>query len=240
MVRDQHTDLPFDTAGINTYTYDSNLHGWEIDEQQAQLAEHIAKSVESCGGQNPLWRQFGLTITAQKPADTGSPIEAKVDLLTMQMIELQESIAIERRMSERHLVEFGRSLVDQQMNDPNRTAPSVLFSAAVERVARDIPTLISVDVTSPRSAVVEIERDTPKVFLQRILKLAANHEVAVDFVYSDDGDVEHHEGAKTRGGTFVPPSARQVARRVRTSDERAKSSPQYGTAVDERPTTGRE
>src|SRR3712207_6973285 len=39
-------------------------------------------SATSCAGENPLWRQFGLTIRAHEPDADESPLEAKVDLLT--------------------------------------------------------------------------------------------------------------------------------------------------------------
>jgi hypothetical protein len=110
LVRDEHTSIPFDTSGINTYSYDSNLRGWEIEEQQTSLAQHIMDSHASCAGQNPLWRQFGLTIKAQEPDTNESPLEAKVDLLTDRLAVIQQQIFEERhqRATEREAIEESR------------------------------------------------------------------------------------------------------------------------------------
>lgn len=86
LVKDEHTSIPFDTSGINTFQYKSTLHGWDKDDQTDALKSHINDSAESCGGNNPLWNQFGLTITAQEPSSGGSPLEAKLDLL-MERVE---------------------------------------------------------------------------------------------------------------------------------------------------------
>ncbi|HMR47880.1 MAG TPA: hypothetical protein PKE40_01295 [Arachnia sp.] len=107
LVRDEHTDLPFDTSGINTHTYDSKLRGWEILDEQRKLADHIRESVTSCAGQNPLWRQFGLTIRAAEPDANESPLEAKVELLTSQVSQLQNNLAEDRQ--ERRLLEEERN-----------------------------------------------------------------------------------------------------------------------------------
>jgi hypothetical protein len=96
LVRDEHTDLPFDTSGINTHSYDSRLRGWDIEEQRSALTEHLGESTRSCGGENPLWRQFGLTIRAHEPDTQASPLEAKIDLLTGHIAVLQARLNAER------------------------------------------------------------------------------------------------------------------------------------------------
>lgn len=108
LVRDEHTEIPFDTAGINTHRYDSNLRGWEILEEQRRLAAHIRDSEASCAGQNPLWRQFGLTIKASEPESNESPLEAKVDLLTSQLVHMQANMESDR--NDRRLLDDERAM----------------------------------------------------------------------------------------------------------------------------------
>lgn len=108
LVRDEHTEIPFDTAGINTHRYDSNLRGWEILDEQRKLTQHIRDSQASCAGQNPLWRQFGLTIKASEPETNESPLEAKVDLLTSQLVHMQANMEADR--NERRLLDDERAM----------------------------------------------------------------------------------------------------------------------------------
>ncbi|MEA1263282.1 hypothetical protein MicroSTF_09615 [Microbacterium sp. STF-2] len=91
LVRDEHTSLPFDTSGLNTHDYDSTLRGWGVPEQVEKLAKHLRASEASCGGSNPLWRHFGLTITAAQPEPNGSATDAKLELI-------QEDIHALRRL----------------------------------------------------------------------------------------------------------------------------------------------
>lgn len=92
LVCDEFTTLPFDTAGINTHRYDSQLRGWEIEDAISKLADHLRESTTRCDGGNPLWRQFGLALKAQEPSADESPLEARIDLLTDQLARLQQRV----------------------------------------------------------------------------------------------------------------------------------------------------
>lgn len=221
LVRDEHTDLPFDTAGINTYTYDSNLRGWEIEAQQERLAEHIRNSVESCNGQNPLWRQFGLTITAQQPNTAESPLEAKVDLLGMQLMQLQEQIMIDRSIGERQLAEV-RSWSAHQLSDPSRNSPSELFAVSARRLAKEDGCITHVDILSPTSAVVSIEGRPTPAFFRRLEELADRYEVNLELMGRFE-DVAGAQAGRTATGTSKnvmkefeshPDAASRVQRRM--------------------------
>lgn len=96
LVRDEHTNIPFDTSGINTYEYDSNLRGWELEEQRDALKRHILESHASCAGKNPLWQQFGLKLKASEPDSDESPREAKLDLIVGQLARLQSQMESDR------------------------------------------------------------------------------------------------------------------------------------------------
>ncbi|KQQ65717.1 hypothetical protein [Microbacterium sp. Leaf320] len=93
LVRDEHTTLPFDTSGLNTHEYDSSLRGWSVGEQVSKLAAHLRASEASCAGTNPLWRHFGLTITAAQPDPEGSITDAKLQLIQEDLSSLKRVIA---------------------------------------------------------------------------------------------------------------------------------------------------
>lgn len=60
LVRDDRTaDMPFDTQPINCYVYRSGMAVWDIAEEIAGLATHLAESARRSGGRNNLWRYFG-------------------------------------------------------------------------------------------------------------------------------------------------------------------------------------
>lgn len=92
LVRDEHTDLPFDTSGINTHRYASTLLSWEIDDQVEALTEHLHGAVDSCAGRNPMWRHFGLTITAEQPDTGSSASEAKLELIFDMVTDLRSKV----------------------------------------------------------------------------------------------------------------------------------------------------
>lgn len=92
LVADEHTKLPFDTAGINTHRYDSRLQVWDIEKQISALEAHVRASWESCGGANPLWQYFGLTLKALEPTSSADPLTARVDLLTDGVSQLQHTV----------------------------------------------------------------------------------------------------------------------------------------------------
>lgn len=95
LVKDEHTSIPFDTSGINTFQYKSALNGWDMETEIRTLAQHIRDSADSCNGQNPLWSQFGLSITAQEPSSSQSPLEAKVDVM---MDEFSRVVDVQRNL----------------------------------------------------------------------------------------------------------------------------------------------
>jgi hypothetical protein len=89
LVKDDKTrTIPFDTSGINTHTYSSDLRPWNERDELAKLEKHIRESAESCDGRNPMWKQFGLTIRAQEPTVSESPADARLDLLLDQVSTL--------------------------------------------------------------------------------------------------------------------------------------------------------
>jgi hypothetical protein len=89
LVRDEHTDLPFDTSGVNTHRYGSALRVWDMEKERADLTEHVKSSAESCDRGNPLWRKFGLTLRAQETDVSETPLEAKMDLLMAEVMTLR-------------------------------------------------------------------------------------------------------------------------------------------------------
>lgn len=175
LVRDEHTSLPFDTSGINTHEYSSALRGWEMDAQLEALTTHVTESAASCNGTNPLWKHFGLIITAQEPAQNSTPLEAKVDLLVGHITDLQQQLEIRERESA--LGATLSSWADHQMSraDPN-TTPAQLFIGAVKRLdgARY---LLSATVTSPTTGELFFSQKPSPKDIARLDELAARYEV---------------------------------------------------------------
>ncbi len=186
LVCDEHTDLPFDTSGINTQTYNSALRGWEIEAEQGRLSAHLSKSASSCAGANPLWRQFGLSIRAQEPDTKESPLEAKLDLLADRMMLLQHRVEEgqferERRlaMSQEEAAATSR-FIDwelQQRSSLDRTPPSTLFSSAVHRLASSHAYSVAVHIHSPRQATVILQGKWPVEHVNRVTALADKYGV---------------------------------------------------------------
>lgn len=97
LVRDEHTSLPFDTSGLNTHEYASTLRGWETGSEVSDLTAHIRASAESCRGANPLWRHFGLTITADKPDPEITSSDAQLQLMYEAITEMRGELAQARK-----------------------------------------------------------------------------------------------------------------------------------------------
>lgn len=88
LVKDEHTTLPFDTAGINTHEYDCSMQGWLTGPEVERLTAHVRESATSCDGKNPLWQQFGLTIQAEEPEVPDNPHDAKLDVILQKLQQL--------------------------------------------------------------------------------------------------------------------------------------------------------
>lgn len=98
LVRDEHTSIPFDTSGLNTHQYASSLHAWDTVGEVKRLTDHLLASIESCGGKNPMWKHFGLTIAAEGPSDAVSSTDARTELLFEGMSEMRRELAIVRNI----------------------------------------------------------------------------------------------------------------------------------------------
>lgn len=85
---DASVPIPFDVSGINTYTYDPALKAWSHDEEVEGLARHLRDAEASCRGENPLWRQFGLTLKATEPTSDSSPTDARLEVLSQQLTDV--------------------------------------------------------------------------------------------------------------------------------------------------------
>ncbi|MEV7875186.1 hypothetical protein [Microbacterium sp. NPDC089188] len=94
LVKDEHLNIPFDTSGINTHSYDSALNGWDIQSEVVKLAAHLEDSVESCDGRNPMWRHFGLTIAADGPSGPANASDAQLALMFEDMSEMRREMQL--------------------------------------------------------------------------------------------------------------------------------------------------
>lgn len=89
---DASVSIPFDVSGINTHTYNPSLKPWNITEEIEALADHITEAEASCAGTNPLWRQFGLTLTATEPTSDESKEEAMISIVSEQIAQLTHQV----------------------------------------------------------------------------------------------------------------------------------------------------
>ena len=102
VVVDDVTDpIPFDTAIINREEYSSALETWNIEKSITILSEHIKKCYDENNIENPLWKYFSLTSTAEisKSKDEASKtelIEIQLESILKKMDYLLEDPRIKR------------------------------------------------------------------------------------------------------------------------------------------------
>lgn len=204
LVRDEHTKIPFDTSGINTHRYDSNLRGWEVQQQQQALAQHIKDSHVSCDGQNPLWRQFGLTIRASEPDANESPLEAKMDLLMGQMSHMRQVMRMQGppEPDREVLLEFGEywdelpNLTIIHMSDAHGLGGIDLLASMVKEFLMKhyglVPMLKRLDATGAADILVAAFVDSSDV--RHIYELAEGYGASVSIRHRshvDRGGLKH-------------------------------------------------
>ena len=98
LVKDDKTQfVPFDATVLNHHTYNCLLDPWVLEKEVPALADHINASFKTCKGANPLWKYFGLTITATPPE--GGSVQESLALLAMQVQELRSSVLDQRAES---------------------------------------------------------------------------------------------------------------------------------------------
>lgn len=190
LVVDERTDLPFDVSGINTYSYESSLRGWEVESQRKELTDHIKRCVASCDGKNPLWQHFGLTIKAQEPIAEESPIEAKVDLLSAKVEAIQ--VALEsggRSVGAPHRVAIHRgsdvSMNYDELRKVSNWTDSKNEAVFMEEVERTLVHSTALTMT-PLSAGVVVVRLGPgdgRKMIDRLERIAKKH--GIDLIIND-------------------------------------------------------
>ncbi|WP_417540982.1 hypothetical protein [Microbacterium maritypicum] len=92
LVKDEHLKLPFDIQGLNTHPYSSKLHAWELPGEIDALTAHIHSTREESAGTNPLWRHFGVAITAETPSVDVSPVDARLELLLERLEGVESAV----------------------------------------------------------------------------------------------------------------------------------------------------
>ncbi|MFI8525709.1 hypothetical protein ACIGB8_14745 [Promicromonospora sukumoe] len=166
LVVDEHTNIPFDTSGINTYAYNSRLRGWELEEQRDALTRHISDSYASCKGKNPLWQQFGLNIKAFEPDSDESPREAKLDLIMGQLARLQSQVENDHLTSglvtqARLEEEGGTWYTAHTQGAPRRNSPVDHVADEVRKVLLDGKRTLGIHKISPTLLEVGADDLTP-------------------------------------------------------------------------------
>lgn len=128
--------LPFDTGGINTHRYEGKLRPWNSEHQVETLATHITESVRSCGGRNPMWQRYGLTLRAAQPTATGDPREARLELLLQRLEGYAAATEQQQRDYELEALAHGRHSPTYQWNAKDlsklRNQPMSMTNALTE------------------------------------------------------------------------------------------------------------
>lgn len=91
LVRDEKTEIPFDTNGLNTHRYASSILVWELEAQKKRISDHLVAAAASCDGQNPMWQRFGLALTAEEPSQDATSTDARLDLILAELDDLRRS-----------------------------------------------------------------------------------------------------------------------------------------------------
>lgn len=97
LVRDDITDsVPFDTNVINHHSYRSALNPWEITSDIQQLSQHLKETTKLSGGENGMWKYFGLSATAhalstEQAGDDVKYLSIQMEALRNQVAELTSS-----------------------------------------------------------------------------------------------------------------------------------------------------
>lgn len=216
LVKDEHTKLPFDVQSINTHSYKSTLHGWDMPDELDKLTEHIRACAESSGGLNPLWHYFGLTIRAQEPSTSSSPMEAKVELIAESVAALQGELvdrnrelqmALQAEHVRRSYLEETAAMQQAQLDQVTRArgeswatrmlaggnAPSELFKAAVLRQKGLEQRYMEWGLTSPNEVTLTFIRMPSKEIRVQLEHLAERYEVKLTMRVRNKGE----EGGRT-------------------------------------------
>lgn len=167
LVYDKRVTLPFDTSGMNTHDYKPALHGWEMGDEIKRLAEHLTDSVETCEGENPLWRRFGLSFKAQEPTSPESPTEAKLDLLVDRVLSLDAEISqMNARDDNAAIMERHREVLlrDEDAALADRHSPGRRFQNFERRInhfAKNRQIAVDISRVGPEHAAVRIDQHEP-------------------------------------------------------------------------------
>lgn len=89
MVKDDKTESPpFDVAGMNYHTYNSELFPWVLEAEIPKLTKHIKESV---GERNEMWRVFGISSRAA-PHDARPMEDDTQNLLLLEIGDLKRKV----------------------------------------------------------------------------------------------------------------------------------------------------
>jgi len=91
VVDDVTSKPPFDTSIINYHTYKSSLEPWLLQDEIKKLSIHIKESTETSGDTNTMWKNLGISLSAQR-AEIEEGRDAQMSYLIMQVESLKEKI----------------------------------------------------------------------------------------------------------------------------------------------------
>lgn len=178
LVKDERTSIPFDTSGINTWQYASTLNAWDISGEVKALTEFLKRSLETCAGQNPLWRHFGLTIRANEPSSDESPTDARIDLLTAKVEEMQKHLPWVSNEAKARQWEIDGPDLDEKI--PARKVRQERFLMELFAIS-DLSSHIRKVTPGDYHVDIEIISPFPAELHEQIVRLSRRHRVTVVF-----------------------------------------------------------
>lgn len=129
--------VPFDTVVLNYHQYDSALDPWNLNIEKEKLTEHIKLSIERSGGENPLWKDFGMKFEAV-PAKFENTADAKLDYIRLQIDSLGQWLS-----------EFARNVEYKVSIDGSKEQPKTLIHELIySKIFSEAPRSVDLDAIS--------------------------------------------------------------------------------------------
>ena len=173
LVKDDLTmKIPFDTAIVNNHTYLNALQPWTLDKEIEKLANHIKESMDGSNEINNLWNYFSLSSTAH-PVKPEKGVDGRIDYLTMQIEALRDQL----KYSEQNK----KIVINDVVENNYQNIGHKFFDLSSKHGDK----IISISYDDNVSIII-VEANTPKVFIEKVQKLADFYNMNYEIRYLND------------------------------------------------------
>ncbi len=138
IVKDELTaNVPFDTAILNYYEYNSSIEPWELKRQIDQVSSHIVESITRSKGNNELWKYFGISFEAQ-PSQSENYERDKLDYMMLKIDALSNNFeSLSNRVGFKGIRTLARGTSAQESVD-DFIIKNIPNSASLQSIASDL------------------------------------------------------------------------------------------------------